>query len=395
MEKYKSESFIYYGPGDVRKVSREIICNSTDIVVKINVCGRCGTDKRLWEKAHPSVRTPVVLGHELTGEIVEIGKDVKKLTAGIGYKEGRRINPEIFSEGQRVTVQSRIARHHANGVMLMKDPLQILSFWIPGGYSQYMKISEDMIRSGAVLPIPEGISDEEAALTEPAACALESIFATPHPVSVDADGRHIYRSGIMTGGRTFIIGSGTLAMIYGLLAKVEGAENVWFVVRSQAKANLIRERLGNGFQIKILPDYSKLPLEDKLKIEKELQLEFSDLTNGELFDDVILAAPSIDAQRYMIDMLNPNGYAVAACFAGIREAGERIDLDKLHYRIGKVIGTSGCSTQTMETVLKWLAEKRISMKNLCCPEEFTLETDPEVFFTTAADGCKPMLYPWR
>jgi L-iditol 2-dehydrogenase len=392
---YKSKCFVYYGPGNVKQEVMDIECGPTDIILRVDICGRCGTDKRLWEKVHPSVKTPIVLGHELVGEIVEIGEKVKNLKVGIAYTERQIINTSNINIGQRVTVQSRIARHDPKTrVMLMKDPQQILSFWIPGAYSQYMKIPEDMIRAGAIISVPDNVTDEEAALVEPAACALESIFSTTHPYGIDEEGRHLFTGGIKKDGCTLIIGSGTLAMVYGQLAKIEGAKEVCFITRSQKKVDLIKKVVGDWPKFKIIPDYSDLSIDEKLELESGFEKEFTELTNGELFDDIILAAPSKDAQRYMLTLMNPNGYAVAASFAGIREPVEKANVDLLHYRIGKFIGTSGCSTKTMETVMKWLESGKMTMKGYTCPEKFTFDNSAEDFLTTSADGRKPMLYPW-
>ena len=396
MSTYESKCYVYYGPGDVRLESRELTCGPTDIMLRIDVCGRCGTDRRLFSKSHPRVRTPTVLGHELVGRVVEVGREVHTLTNGIGCKEGQRLSAEELCPDvdQRVTVQSRIARH-CGGLMLMRDPIQNLTFYIPGAYAQYMKVPADMIQAGAVLPVPDGVSDEEGVLVEPAACALESIYATPHAVGVEADGRHIVHSGIKPGGRALIVGSGTLAMIYAQLAKVEGAEQVWLIVRSQTKADLVRTVLGDWPRLMIVEDYAGLPLQEKLNREDELERELTDLTDGELFDDVILACPSKDAQRFMFRLLNPDGYGVAVCFAGLHEASDHANVDLLHYRMGKAIGTSGCSTLTMQTVLNLLTDDKLSLKGFTCPHHYTLDDEPSDFLQTKADGRKPMLYPWE
>lgn len=395
MKTYVSKCWVYEGPGCVRSDTMDITCGPTDLILRIDVCGRCGTDQRLFQDSHPNVRTPTVLGHELVGRVVEIGAEVNTMREGIGYKDKQVFAPDPpFSIGQRMTAQSRIARYR-DGLMLIRNPIQNLSFQIPGAYAQYMKVPSDMIRSGSLLPVPDSILDEEAVLVEPAACALESIYAAPHPVGVDDEGRHIIRSGLKTGGRVLIIGSGTLAMIYGQLARIEGAAEIWFIVRSPDKAALISSVLGDEPQIKVVPDYSGLPLQEKQGIESALARELTDLTRGELFDDVVLAAPSRDAQRLMFLLLNPDGYGVAACFAGLHKPAELAMVDHLHYRMAKAVGTSGCSTRTMETILKWIGAGRLSLKGFTCPHHYTLADDPAEFFQTRADGRKPMLYPWE
>lgn len=396
MTSYPSKCHVYYGPGEVKAETWDLQCGPTDILLQIDVCGRCGTDRRLFVKSHPRVKTPTILGHELVGRVVEVGCDVPTLTEGLGYKQGQTLTNDQLSlpVGQRVTVQGRAARHQ-NGLMLMQEPVENLTFHIPGAYAQYMIVPEKMIRAGTVLPVSDNVGDEEAALAEPAGCALESIYATPHAIGVDPDGRHIIHSGIKPGGRTVIIGSGTLALIYAQLARIEGAADVWFIVRSQSKVDLATTVLGDWPKFKIVPDYARESLDDKLGIETRLEQEFQDLTGGALFDDVVLACPSLDAQRLMFRLMNPNGYAVAACFAGLNEVSDHAGVDLLHYRIGKAIGTSGCSTQTMETILRWLDEGRLSLKGFTCPHHYTLDDDPNEFLKTTADGRKPMLYPWE
>ena len=395
MASYESRCFVYYGPGKVTPETWNLECGPKDIILKIDVCGRCGTDRRLYQKSHPRVKTPTVLGHELVGRVVEVGPQVGSLSEGIGYMEGERLPPERLTPpvGTRVTVQGRAARHR-QGLMLMSEPIQNLTFYIPGAYAQYMKVPAEMIQSGTVLPLPDSVDDEEGALVEPAACALESIFATPRAVGVDKEGRHLYRGGIRQGGRTLIIGSGTLAMIYGQLAKLEGTGEVWFIVRSAYKRELIHRVLGTWPSVTIVEDYSDRDIVGKIQREAEIEQELSDLTHGSLFDDVILACPSLDAQRLMFQLLNPDGYGAAVCFAGLHERSERVNVDSLHYRIGKASGTSGCSTRAMETVIDWLSGGRLSLKGFSSPKRYTLHDDPAEFFQTEADGRKPMLYPW-
>jgi threonine dehydrogenase-like Zn-dependent dehydrogenase len=157
---------------------------------------------------------------------------------------------------------------------------------------------------------------------------------------------------------------------------------------------LITKLLGDWVKFKIVPGYSTLPLPEKQKLESGLAKEFADLTNGQLFDDIVVAAPSEDAERLMFLLLNPDGYGVASCFAGLHKPADQALVDNLHYRMAKAIGTSGCSTRTMETILKWLSTGKLSLKGVTCPHQYTLKDDPAEFFQTKADGRKPMLFPW-
>jgi L-iditol 2-dehydrogenase len=279
--------------------------------------------------------------------------------------------------------------------MLMRNPIENVSFRMRGGYSQYMKIPESMIRAGEVIPVSDSIDKEEGALIEPAACALESIFATPHAYGVDGEGRHIIKGGIKKGGRVCIIGSGTLAMIYGTLCGLEGAAEIWYIVRSEEKKEMARRIVGNHVKALVLADYSSLEIGEKLRYESTIEAELTELTGGYLFDDIVLAAASVDGQRLMMRLLNPDGYGVAAQFAGLHELSTGVNVDAVHYRIGKIIGTSGCGTAAMETIARWLVEGKLSLKGYVGGKHFTLDDDPAEFLSARGDGLKPMLYPWE
>jgi threonine dehydrogenase-like Zn-dependent dehydrogenase len=366
-------------------------------LVEVLLCSRCGTDKGIYRHGHPNVDpyAPVVLGHELVGRIVEVGRRVRELKEGIGYREGDTLSGEYldFQPGERVVFQSRIARHDQHGLMLIPKPLANLSFQINGGFSQYMKVPEIMIRSESVLRVPENVTDEEACLVEPAACALESIFATPHPVGVDAEGRHTYAAGVRPGGNVCVIGSGTVGMIYALLAILEGAKQIVMVVRSEAKEKLVKSLLGEKAEVYVAPGLADDASPGTLAAEAAVVLELARLTGGYLFDDVVAACAAASAQRLMLKLYTREGYAVGACFGGTHQLVDAADIDTNHYRAGKTIGTSGCSTSCMKTVLKWLGTRQLDLNDFMASRRFTLDDDPHEFFTTEADGRKPVLCP--
>ena len=397
MDKIKSLSYVYYKPGDVRIEEKEISCGSTDLLVKVHASARCGTDKTIFYKGHYKAdsNAPIILGHELVGEIVNVGEKVKTLTEGIGYKEGETLSKDYlnFEIGERVTFQSRIARYQ-NGLLLLDNPITILSFYIDGGYSQYMKVTKELIQSGSVLRLSDSVSDEEGALIEPAACALESIFSTPHPVGVDKDGYHVFRSGVRQGGSACVIGSGSVSMIYALLCKIEGSSRIYMIVRSEAKKEEVHRALGKDINVIISPSYDDRPIEEKLEIEGKLVEKLRDMTDGKLFDDVISACPGADAQRLMLRLYNPDGYAVGACFGGTHALVDRANIDANHYCAAKTVGSSGCSNRAMERIIALLESKKLSLKGFTSAKKHTFKTDPKEFFTTTEGGLKPVLYPW-
>jgi len=395
MKTYRSRSFVYQGrPGAVTADTLTLAPGRRDLLVQVVMCARCGTDKTIYRSGHPNVDpyAPVVLGHELVARVLEVGEEVSGLHAGIGYREGQTMSASEldFRPGERVTFQSRIARYR-DGLMLVPRPLANLSFQINGGYAQYMVVPESMIRSGSVLRVADTIANEAACLVEPTACALESIFATPHPVGVDRDGRHLMKAGIRPGGNTCVIGSGTVSMIYARLALLEGAGRVVVIVRSARKARLVRETLADAVTIYEAPRTADDASAATQKAEDTIVADLSRLTDSYLFDDVVCANASAAAQRLMLRLYTPEGYAVGACFGGTRALVDAANIDLNHYRAAKTIGTSGCSTDAMRTVLSWLSSGRLKLSGLISPRHFTLDDDPHEFFTVE-DGLKPALF---
>jgi threonine dehydrogenase-like Zn-dependent dehydrogenase len=241
--------------------------------------------------------------------------------------------------------------------------------------------------------VPENVSDEAACLIEPAACALESIFATPHPVGVDAEGRHLYRAGIRKDGLTCIIGSGTLSLIYAALAHLEGAREVHMIVRSPEKAELALGILGPWIHAYVTPRLHEKTTAGQLAAEKKIVEEMRAITDGRLFDDVVAACADPAAQRLMMQLYSPEGYAVGACFGGTHETVDCADMDVHHYRCAKTVGTSGCSTDAMKTVLAWVAAGRLSLNGFTDARHWTFRDEPGEFLQVSG-SLKPSLYPW-
>jgi L-iditol 2-dehydrogenase len=132
------------------------------VMLKVNACAVCGYDVRVFRNGHRKVSPPVILGHELCGEI----------------------QSEIRVEGLTIKAGSRVAlcplipclecpycrSNKYNLCMNLKE----IGSTSNGGFAQYVAIPEQIIRIGGLVPVPETLTDEEAALLEPVACCLNS-----------------------------------------------------------------------------------------------------------------------------------------------------------------------------------------------------------------------------
>lgn len=133
------------------------IPESNEVLIKVMACGICGSDihkmQTQWNYGFPKV-----IGHEFSGEVVEIGSNVKK-----------------FNVGDRVTVAPLIpcmeCEYCREGKFQLCDHYQMIGTHRMGGFSQFTTVPESNL-----IKIPDSISFEEAAMVEPLAVAAHGIM---------------------------------------------------------------------------------------------------------------------------------------------------------------------------------------------------------------------------
>ena len=150
----------FYAPRDVRvEDAPEPAAGPGDLVIRVRNCSICGTDAKIWGSGHPDLRPPRVLGHEVAGEVVEVGEG-----AG-GWSVGDRVQViaaipdgtchECRQGWQSVCPnQERIGYHH------------------DGGFAELMRVPAKMLAVDGVNRVPEGLSFAEASVAEPLSCVL-------------------------------------------------------------------------------------------------------------------------------------------------------------------------------------------------------------------------------
>ena len=164
---------------------------SDEALLKVNVCGVCGSD--LVKIKQGLVSDGTILGHEVVGTIVEVGTNVKKWTLS-----------------QKVVVAHHVPCLNCyfckSGNFSMCSQFKSTNL-IPGGFAEYIKLSKAHLDQNTFL-IPKGtVSDHEVALTEPLACCL----------------RAVNRGKITTSTSVLIIGLGSVGCMIGKLCIEKGA----------------------------------------------------------------------------------------------------------------------------------------------------------------------------
>ena len=122
---------------------------STEVLIKVKAGGICGSDIHIYHGTSNVATYPRVIGHEIVGEIVELGKDVKSFVIG-----DRVIMDPVISCGN--CYQCRIGRRN------VCSKLQVRSVHVDGGYQEYIVMPQENIYH-----IPADLSWEEAVMIEP------------------------------------------------------------------------------------------------------------------------------------------------------------------------------------------------------------------------------------
>ena len=162
------------------------------VLVKIQKIGICGSDIHVYHGKHPFTKYPVTQGHEVSGEIAQIGQGV-----------------EGFSVGQKVTIQPQVVcgkcypcRH---GKYNLCEELKVMGFQTTGVASEYFAVD-----AAKVTPLPQEMSFDEGAMIEPLAVAVHAVR----------------KFGDMQGMRVAVLGAGPIGILVAQAAKGMGAESV-------------------------------------------------------------------------------------------------------------------------------------------------------------------------
>ena len=184
---------MYYSNKDVRleeKPAPKI--GPGEILMRVEASGICGSDVMEWYRIH---KVPLVLGHEVSGEVVDIGEGVTN------YKIGDRI-----CAAHHVPCNS--CHYCLSGHHTVCDTLRKTNFE-PGGFSEYLRIPAINVDRG-VFRLPDSVSFEDATFIEPLACVL----------------RGQRQAGLQPGQSVLVIGSGIAGLLHIQLAKALGAGRI-------------------------------------------------------------------------------------------------------------------------------------------------------------------------
>ncbi|CCM04007.1 uncharacterized protein FIBRA_06164 [Fibroporia radiculosa] len=198
----------YHAPRDfeIRQVPVPQV-GDDEVLFKVSCCGICGTDGHIHEGEFIS-SFPLIPGHEVVGVVTDYGKNVT------GFEKGDRV---VADPG--VTCESCFYCRRGQSLLCENFLGKGVSSSETGGFSEYIKFS-----AKKVFKI-NNLTDEEATLIEPAACAIHGMDKLGTAVGVDA----------------LVIGAGPTGLILAQLLKLNGAHKVVIAANKGIKTDIARQ----------------------------------------------------------------------------------------------------------------------------------------------------------
>ncbi len=180
-------------------------CGESDVVIAVASCGVCGTDRSIYRGEY-HVSTPLVLGHEYSGTVVDVGSEVS------GFVVGDRVvvDPNVVDD--TCFFCRRGESHLCSG-------LSPLGVGRSGGFAELSVVPERYLYR-----VPESLSLQDAALIEPLACCV----------------RGIDQARVSTGDVVLISGAGPIGCLLIQLARMSGAAHIISVEPSTSRHDFAR-----------------------------------------------------------------------------------------------------------------------------------------------------------
>jgi len=249
---------MYYNNRDVRleEMPRPAI-GPGELLVRIRASGICGTDVMEWYRAQ---KAPLVLGHEIAGEVIGVGDGV-----------------DTYRVGDRVFVSHHVpcnrCRYCLSGHHSVCDTLRQTHF-DPGGFAECIRVPKINVELGT-FRLPDEMSFEEGSFIEPLACVIRG----------QSWGR------IQPGQSVLVIGSGISGLLHVQLARKRGAA---LVVATDV----------NDFRLRAA---QRLGADLGLHASEDVPARLREVNEGRLADLVIVCAGAIPAAEQAIRSVERGG----------------------------------------------------------------------------------------
>jgi L-iditol 2-dehydrogenase len=305
---------VYYNNKDVRLQEMPMPkIGAGELLLKAIASGICGSDVMEWYRIK---KAPLVLGHEVTGEIAKVGDGVKN------YKAGDRVF--VSHHVPCNTCRYCLSGHHTACETLHKTNFD------PGGFAEYICVPQINVDRGVYL-LPEEISFEDGTLIEPLACVLR--------------GQRLAE--IRPGQSVLIIGSGISGLLHVKLARALGAGKIFATDISKYRMNAAR----------------KFGADEVISAKEDVPERLRKVNDGMLADKVIVCTGALPAIEQALQSVDRGGTVM---FFAPTEPGVSVPLavDEL-WRNEVTLKTSyGAGPADIATALELIRTRRVEVHDM-------------------------------
>jgi len=289
-----------------------------ELLVRVRAASICGTDLRILKAGHSSIPagTRRVLGHEVAGDVAEVGSRVQG-----------------FAQGERVAIAPCIGCGRCEDCIAGDNnacaSVEILGIAFDGGFQEFLRVPRTALERGNVIRIPDTVGYAEAAVVEPLSCC----FRGQRQIGVG------FRDTVV------IMGAGPIGVLHMLLARLAGARKV--IVSDVAVSRL---DVAGDLGADVVVDAANADLMETVTKE----------TYGRGADVVVTAVSDPVVQSQAVELLAPKGRL--CLFAGL-SASTRVEIDtnRVHYKGLTLTGTTGASIADYAACLRLVGEQRIDL----------------------------------
>jgi L-iditol 2-dehydrogenase len=312
-------------------------CPPDGALLRVVACGICGTDVRAFYNGDRRIRRGWILGHEITGEILEVGPEAD---GRLDASEGDLVHVISTLHCGRCSVCRSGNEHLCSQAGLM-------GFDYPGAYAELVAVPEVALKN--VYRVPEGLDPATSTFADPlsdAICGHKDLGIGPDETVI-------------------VVGAGPIGTAHAALALAEGADEVWLFETEARRLELAREVLG----------------EEQLRYVDVSREDPADYVARETEDGVgvvIVATSSPAAQEGALALAAPRGRVLF--FGGLPKGVDSIAFPSnvLHYREVSVHGSYASRRRDQRRALEMLADNTHDVRKIV-GERIPLEETPNAF----------------
>lgn len=305
----------YIAPGKVEIEEMERpIPQPGEVLIRTRACGVCATDVKTVRRGHPKIRPGTVIGHEVSGVIIETNQ-------AAGWQPGDRIAAAPYAPCGE-------CRSCRRGKYTLCDHLMDESL-NPGGFAEYIVIPPRIVQKAMFL-VPESLSFEYAALAEPLGCCLHGLE----------------EMGIQPQDSLFIIGDGPMGLMQAEAARALGVSKIILSgavpVRLERAAQVADAVIDAGHE--------------------NVAARIEQLCPGGV-DQVLVSVGDAAVAESAMQYVHKGG--VVNLFAGLsRDVRLSIDPYPIHYNEVRLLGSFGLAPQHFQQAIELMASNQVNMTGI-------------------------------